>query len=65
MATRQKVARRTSYKLVAIPGSPNQLVLGMKWRTVLGEDLEKLALKTARKAPVSYTHLTLPTIYSV
>ncbi|MCD0501151.1 hypothetical protein LP085_30165 [Achromobacter sp. MY14] len=54
MATRQKVARRTSYKLVAIPGSPNQLVLGLKWRTVLGEDLEKLALKTARKARATH-----------
>lgn len=54
MATRQKVARRTSYKLVAIPGSPNQLVLGLKWRTVLGEDLEKIALKTARKARATH-----------
>ncbi|MDT4819173.1 hypothetical protein FQZ97_522870 [compost metagenome] len=54
MATRQKVARRTSYRLVAIPGSPNQLVFGLKWRTVLGEDLQKLALQAARKAKATH-----------
>ncbi|KAG1252575.1 hypothetical protein G6F68_011726 [Rhizopus microsporus] len=49
-----KVARRTSYRLVAIPGSPNQLVFGLKWRTVLGEDLQKLALQAARKAKATH-----------
>ena len=27
--------------------------------------MSELALASSRKAPVSYTHLTLPTIYSV
>jgi hypothetical protein len=54
VATRQKVARRTSYRLVAIPGSANKLVFGLKWRTILGEDLQKLALQTARKAKATH-----------
>ncbi len=54
MALRKKAPRRTSYRLVAIPGSPNQLVLGLKWRTVLGEDLQKLALQAARKARATH-----------
>ncbi|OAE64091.1 hypothetical protein A7J71_19595 [Achromobacter insolitus] len=54
MALRKKAPRRTSYRLVAMPGSPNQLVLGLKWRTVLGEDLQKLALQAARKARATH-----------
>ncbi|MGB3436752.1 MULTISPECIES: type 4b pilus protein PilO2 [Achromobacter] len=49
MALRKKSARRVTYQLVAIPGSSNQLVLGIRWQTVLGEDPQKEALKLARK----------------
>ncbi|MCZ8411276.1 hypothetical protein O9649_26160 [Achromobacter dolens] len=54
MARREKTPRRLSYRLVAIPGTSNQLVLGMRWQTILGEDLPKEALRLARK--VKATH---------
>ncbi|PQZ67595.1 hypothetical protein CQ050_17165 [Achromobacter sp. MYb9] len=54
MARREKTPRRLSYRLVAIPGTSNQLVLGIRWQTVLGEDLPKEALRLARK--VKATH---------
>lgn len=54
MARREKTPRRLSYRLVAIPGTSNQLVLGIRWQTVLGEDLQKEALRLARK--VKATH---------
>lgn len=54
MARREKTPRRLSYRLVAIPGTSNQLVLGMRWQTILGEDLQKEALRLARK--VKATH---------
>lgn len=54
MATQQKGARRPNYQLVAIPGTPNQLVLGIRWQTVLGEDLQKEALRLARKARATH-----------
>ena len=44
----------------------------VNWGTSLGEDLSRrdftfnaMAVDVARRIPVSYTHLTLPTIYSV
>jgi hypothetical protein len=54
VARREKTPRRLSYRLVAIPGTSNQLVLGIRWQTVLGEDLQKEALRLARK--VKATH---------
>ncbi|RSF01833.1 hypothetical protein [Achromobacter aegrifaciens] len=54
MARREKTPRRLSYRLVAIPGTSNQLVFGIRWQTVLGEDLQKEALRLARK--VKATH---------
>ncbi|WP_427938761.1 hypothetical protein [Achromobacter marplatensis] len=54
MARREKTQRRLSYRLIAIPGTSNQLVLGIRWQTVLGEDLQKEALRLARK--VKATH---------
>lgn len=54
MALREKTPRRLSYRLVAIPSTPNQLVFGIRWQTVLGEDLQKEALRLARK--VKATH---------
>ncbi|MGE8672146.1 MAG: hypothetical protein ACN6PB_03825 [Achromobacter kerstersii] len=54
MARREKTPRRLSYRLVAIPGTSNQLVLGIRWQTILGEDLQKEALRLARK--VKATH---------
>ncbi|MFF7060558.1 hypothetical protein ACFY89_28095 [Achromobacter spanius] len=54
MTRREKTQRRLSYRLIAIPGTSNQLVLGIRWQTVLGEDLQKEALRLARK--VKATH---------
>lgn len=54
MARREKTPRRLSYRLVAIPGTSNQLVFGIRWQTVLGEDLQNEALRLARK--VKATH---------
>mgnify|MGYP007083397501 FL=1 len=54
MARREKAPRRLSYRLVAIPGTSNQLVFGVRWQTVLGEDPQKEALRLARK--VKATH---------
>lgn len=54
MARREKTPRRLSYRLVAIPSTSNQLVFGIRWQTVLGEDLQKEALRLARK--VKATH---------
>ncbi|MDG9971488.1 hypothetical protein N5C72_19075 [Achromobacter mucicolens] len=57
MARREKVPRRLSYRLVAIPGTSNQLVLGIRWQTILGEDLQKEALRLARKVKAThYVH---------
>lgn len=54
MATRQKGARRPNYQLVAIPGTSNQLVLGIRWQTVLGEDLQTAAQRLARRARATH-----------
>jgi len=54
VARREKTPRRLSYRLVAIPGTSNQLVFGIRWQTVLGEDLQNEALRLARK--VKATH---------
>lgn len=54
MALRKKARRPPSYRLVAIPGSQNHFVLGLKWRTVLGEDLQKVALQAARKTKATH-----------
>lgn len=54
MAIREKAPRRLSYRLVAIPGTSNQLVLGLRWQTILGEDLQKEARRLANK--VKATH---------
>lgn len=57
MARREKTPRRLSYRLVAIPGTSNQLILGIRWQTILGEDLQKEALRTARKVKAThYVH---------
>jgi len=54
VARREKAPRRLSYRLVAIPSTSNQLVFGIRWQTILGEDLQKEALRLARK--VKATH---------
>lgn len=54
MATRQKGTRRPNYQLVLIPGTSKQLVLGIRWQTVLGEDLQKEALRLARLARATH-----------
>jgi len=57
VARREKAPRRLSYRLVAIPGTSNQLVFGIRWQTILGEDLQKEALRLARKVKAThYVH---------
>ncbi|OZI26056.1 hypothetical protein CAL26_01500 [Bordetella genomosp. 9] len=50
------MARRQNYRIVPIPGTPNSLVLGMTWQTVLGQDLTVAAMRAARQATA--THFT-------
>lgn len=47
---------RQNYRLVPISGSGNQLVLGLTWQTLLGEDLAREALRAARRNQA--THYT-------
>lgn len=47
---------RQNYRLVPITGTQNQLVLGLAWQTLLGEDLAREALRTARRNQA--THYT-------
>ncbi|MFY3457733.1 hypothetical protein ACOTJD_13810 [Achromobacter xylosoxidans] len=47
---------RQNYRLVPISGTDNQLVLGLTWQTLLGEDLAREALRTARRNQA--THYT-------
>ncbi|WP_159069682.1 hypothetical protein [Achromobacter xylosoxidans] len=47
---------RQNYRLVPIAGTENQLVLGLAWQTLLGEDLAREALRTARRNQA--THYT-------
>lgn len=47
---------RQNYRLVPIAGTDNQLVLGLTWQTLLGEDLAREALRTARRTQA--THYT-------
>ncbi|OZI62094.1 hypothetical protein [Bordetella genomosp. 11] len=50
------MAQRQNYRIVPIPGTPNALVLGMTWQTVLGQDLTVAAMRAARQARA--THFT-------
>lgn len=47
---------RQNYRLIPISGSGNQLVLGLAWQTLLGEDLAREALRAARRNQA--THYT-------
>lgn len=47
---------RQNYRLVPIAGTGNQLVLGLTWQTLLGEDLAREALRAARRNQA--THYT-------
>lgn len=49
-------ADQQHYRLAPISGTQNQLVLGITWQTLLGEDLAREALRTAREAGA--THYT-------
>lgn len=50
------MALRYNYTVVPIAGTPNSLILGLTWATVLGQDLAKEALRIARRSGA--THYT-------
>lgn len=54
---RKKRARPVNYRLVTMPGTANQLVLGLSWRAILAEDLERESQEVARRARAThYVH---------
>ena len=46
-------------------GGPPGILLGAGIGALLGDNWQKIKGRTRTLEPVSYTHLTLPTIYSV
>jgi len=50
------VTRQPSYRILPIVGTQNALVVGMRWQTVLGQDLTAAAMKAAQQAGA--THFT-------